>query len=314
MLRLKRFITKIISKLSLSPKKIVPGVYFIEQSTSIKKVLFYLNDPQRFHLGDHFFIEPLTRLMRDNNLQVDVMPLTQMDFYFEWLGLTVPKHFEPSHYDLIISRIEFYPLLRNFSKSLLILDTTDNKINQPICNYFLEHVSALLHLNLEATQAKPSVPYFAEQSNFIESSKKYLVFNNYLASSQFLITKRHLNLLSETARKIAHEQNLHIIHTGTIQDKQHDLEVYDFIDIDLRGKLSVKELFILTASDNVLHNISFDAFGMHLFLLYNKPSHILFRGRFLKRNQVYILNYLNPPFHLDEKEREKIITYIGTTK
>jgi hypothetical protein len=237
-----------------------------------------------------------------------------MNFYFERIGVIVPKHFEPSHYDLIISRIEFYPLLKQISKTLLILDTTENRINQPICNYFLEHVATLLQLNTKNTSSKPYTPTFETLSHFLNPSKKYLIFNNYLASSRFLITKNDLNNLAQTALKIANEGNMQIIHTGTEQEKLHDPEFYNFVDIDLRGQLSVEELFILYASSNVLHNVSFDAFGMHLFLLYNKPSHILFRGRLLRCNQKYVLNYLNPPFHLDEKEKKKLITYIGTSK
>ena len=314
MLTLKRFIQKYLSKLSLSKSKVVPGVYFINPSPTISKVLFYLNDPKKFHLGDHFFIEPLVRLMRDNYLEVEIIPLPQMNFYFERLGFVVPKQFDPSRYDLIISRIEFYPLLEKISKTLLILDTTDNRIDQPICDYFLEHVATLLQLNPKITSAKPFTPNFESPSSLIDPSKKYLIFNNYLASSRFLITKSDLNLLAQTARQVAHEGNMQIIHTGTTQEKLHDPEVYDFVDVDLRGKLSVEELFSLYASDNILHNVSFDAFGMHLFLLYNKPSHILFRGRLLKRNQEYVLHYLNPPFFLSEKERDRLITYIGKSK
>lgn len=311
MLTFKRFLLKFFTKFFLSSKKYVPGIYLVHKPLHIRRVLFYFNDPKRFHLGDHFFIEPLVRLMRDNNLDTAIIPLPQMEFYFALENISIPASFEPSDYDLIITRIEFYDLFKDSTGGLLILDTTDNKIDQPICNYFLTHVATLLKLNHSATSPKPFAPAVSHPIEGFDPLEHYLVFNNYLLSSRFLVTQSHRKLLCETAQKIAREHNLLVIHTGTAHEKENDPEVYDFVDLDLRGKLSVEALFALTASANVRMNISFDAFGMHLFLLYNKPSVILFRGRFLKRNRDYVLNCLNPPFRLSQKEQNHLITYIG---
>lgn len=311
MLTLKRFIRKTISKISLSSKKSAAGIYLVRKPRQMKRVLFYFNDPQRFHLGDHFFIEPLVRLFRDNAVETAMIPLPQMQFYFQEMGINTPATFDPSLYDLIISRIEFYDLFKDLQTGLLILDTTDSSIDGPICNYFLDRVSVLLNIDNTHTSAKPYAPNSSFLPDGLDPDENYLILNNYLVSSRFLVTRRHQELLCNAARTLATKHGLRVIHTGTKSEKETDPLHYDFVDVDLRGKLSVKELFALTACENVRMNVSFDAFGMHLFLLYNKPSAILFRGRFLKRNRDYVLNCLNPPFQVTQEERNYLISYIG---
>ena len=112
----------------------------------------------------------------------------------------------------------------------------------------------------------------------MNGNEKYILFNNYIDSSAFRINKKMLKSLDDKAKELKKKFNARIIHTGSQNDKKNDYKHYDFVDLDLRGKTTVEDIFYLLSRDNVLYNVSFDAFQMHVAFLYNKKSFIKFRG------------------------------------
>jgi len=304
-----RLVKRILAMLRLRKRRVAPGVYAPDRLERPGSVLFYLNDPSRFHLGDNFFIEPLLRLFRDNGIKVSIAPLAPMKFYYEADGFQVSDGRNMQEYDLIISRIEFYDALLPYKDKTLFLNTTDAGISGFICDYLLEEVQKLYQLE-KSVPSRPFAPVLPFPSYLVDPDKKYLVYNPYLVSSSFLVREKHRRILAEEARRLANESGLEIILTGTKAERERDAAGYDFVHHDFRGKTSVEELFALSAAPNVIANVSFDAFGMHLFFLYDKPSYIVFRGRFSRQNVDFVLNSLNPPFKVSESERRKLVTYL----
>ena len=310
-LPIKRFLKRVLSKIELQKWKHTEGIYLSDKKTP-KKVLFYFNDPKRFHFGDHLFFAPLVKLFIDNNIETHIAPLKPMAFYFEQMGgiiVDTPDQNE-NEYDLICTWIGFYDLFKGQNKPLLIIDTTDIRINRPLCSYFVDHISELYRFSKQEHSDRAFIPQTAYPDHLIDRTEQYLIFNPYFDSSPFHIREHHYVLLASTAANIAREKNLKVILTGTESEKMSDPDSYPFVDLDLRGKTTIKDLFALAAADNVLINVSFDAFGMHLFFMHNKPSHIIFRGRFLKKNARYILDFVNPPFEVDQATKNRLVTYL----
>ena len=236
-----------------------------------------------------------------------------MAFYYEAEGFAAVQRPDFADYDLIVSRIEFYDVLGGQRDKTLFLNTTDAGIRGPICDYLLENVGALFGLP-QRVPSRPFAPQMPFPSHLIDADKRYLVFNPYLVSSAFLVREKHRRMLARTARELARASGLEIILTGTAAERDGDGTAYDFVQLDLRGRTSVQELFALSAAPNVEANVSFDALGMHLFFLYDKPSHIMFRGRFSRRNAAFVLGSLNPPFETDAAQRRRLVTYVGNAE
>lgn len=309
LLPFKRLVLKLLARKKLASSYIQPGVY-LTQSIQPKRVLFYFNDPKRFHLGDHLFFASLVQLFINNNIGVDICPQKSMAFYFSAMGANIEENPSLDSYDLVITWIGFYDLFKHLAIAMLIIDTTDHRINLPLSNYLLSHVGRLFNFNLEGTLTKPFMPTISYPSHLINSDSRYLIYNPYLDSSPFHMRARHYKKLEDTAKEIASKYQLKIILAGTEKEKKVDHRSYDFVALDLRGKTSVQELFALASANNVLYNVSFDALIMHLFFILQKPSYILFRGRFLKKNANFILNIINPIFSISDNEKNQLITYI----
>jgi hypothetical protein len=233
-----------------------------------------------------------------------------MAFYFSAMGVNIEENPSLESYDLVITWIGFYDLFEHLNIPMLIVDTTDHKINLPLSNYLLSHVGRLFNFNIAGTSPKPFVPTMSYPAHLINSDAQYLIYNPYLDSSPFHMRARHYKKLEDTAKEVAAKYQLKIILAGTEKEKKKDHRSHDFVALDLRGKTSVEELFALSSAENVRYNVSFDALIMHLFFIFEKPSYILFRGRFLKKNANFILNFINPIFSISDDEKSQLITYI----
>ncbi|MGD9971209.1 MAG: hypothetical protein AB7S65_12250 [Sulfuricurvum sp.] len=308
-LPIKRFLKRVISKIELQKWKIQEGIYLSEKKTP-KKVLFYFNDPKRFHFGDHLFFAPLVKLFIANDIETHIAPLKPMAFYFKQMGGIIVDTPDLDTYDIICTWIGFYDLFKGRNKPLLIIDTTDIRINRPLCSYFVDHVSELYGFSKKERSDRAFIPQTVYPDHLIDRTEQYLIFNPYFDSSPFHIRKRHYQMLASTAEHLARKKNLKVILTGTESEKMSDPDSYPFVDLDLRGKTSIEDLFALAAAGNVLINVSFDAFGMHLFFIHDKPSYIIFRGRFLEKNTRYIIDFVNPPFEVDRATKNRLVTYL----
>jgi hypothetical protein len=315
-LKVNYIIKKIVNKfdiLQLKSKAVRDNIYINNLPTNIsdiKTTLLYFPDYQMMHLGDHIFFEPLLRELVKSGFNVEIQPVKLMEFYFLNLGYQIGD-IKTKKYDLIISRIEFYPSLKNTNFPIIYVEIANYKIIQPLCFDIIEKILTILKIKANNIDDVPKLVHsvLPETLEDISNSKdKYILFNNYIDSGSFRITKKHYSLLSEYAQDLKDKTGYKIIHTGSIKDKQKDKKIYSFVDIDLRGYSNIEDLFNLVQLNNVIYNVSFDAFQMHLFFMANKKSYVLFRGRFTKRYTNLFVNCFNPPFRIENTDQ--LIEYI----
>lgn len=314
---LKSVIKKVLNYINISRIKnfaINENMYFLGQKASpdsINRVILYFPDYEFMHYGDHLFFEPLARFLKLNNINVKVMPVKQMEFYFRNNGYLIGNSDDVKKADLLITRTEFYENIKRLMyENILFINTSSTKINQFLCNDMVNKVASFLSLDSDNFCAKPSGLRTCPENIKLDSGRNYLIFNNYIDSGFFRVTQKHYKKINDFAQNFARENDLKVIHTGTQKEKANDKKTYDFVDIDLRGKTSLADLFSLASHDNVQYNISFDGFLMHIFYIYGKKSYILFRGRYTKSARNYLINYVNPPFDPEPHEIKDLIEYI----
>lgn len=134
---------------------------------------------------------------------------------------------------------------------------------------------------------------------------RYIVFNNYLHSLKVMASKtdfyKRQQSLFNYAREYRTKEEINIIHTGKTKQNNHDRNIYD-VDVDLRGRTSVEECFIIAAMKNVLSYIGFDSFWLHLFNIYDKNSLIMLRPGFSTSLKGQIKKYVAVPYKADNKK------------
>jgi len=305
---------KIFNKLEvfqLRKFSIEPNMFLLNvNNKKINTILFYFPSYEMMHFGDHLFFEPLARHLKLQGYKVYIMPINAMELYFQDLGYEIWSYADFKNTDLIITRVEFIKILKQIKSQTLFIDTASPKVNSPLCNDMIEKVSKFL--NLQRVDYDP-IPLYLNVANdgdfpFLKKDDNYIIFNNYIDSGSIRSGSTHQNSIIDFVRNLKDRTGFKVVHTGSNNDKNCDSRVYDFVDIDIRGKTSIKDLFTLCSLNNVIYNVSFDGFQMHLFFIQNKKSFVLFRGRLIKKNEEYIKKYVNPPFLHDNPR--SLIEYI----
>lgn len=271
---------------------ILPNLYLLNMHVSelsnVKSILFYFNDDEYMHLGDHLFFIPLIKTFVDNGYNVKIVPTKAMRPLFRELSLPViERELNFTNYDLIVTRVE---MISQFSKYKTILVDVSKDLTQPICDQLISDFSNFFNLNsrpiIEYTQFKDSriltrlgLPHY----------KKIIIINYFCNASAFMINQAKVNCLADLAAKYAADPEYLLVLVGAADDQSSD--DFDVPYIDLRGKTTVLDMFSLVNCENVAFYIGFDAFVMHIFSLLHKPSYVVFRGRLLKRQHDMLMKY-----------------------
>jgi hypothetical protein len=261
----------------------------------------YFPNPEFMHLGDHIFFEPLANIL-NKNFDFKIMPINSMEFYFDKLGYKMADGDDITHADLIITRKEFFDNLEN-KKNVLYIDLASLDIETYICDDLIYNIANLLNINYDKYNRPNILSYYnSDLSKFsLDEGKKYLLFNNYVDSASYRVTKQKQKKLMNFCKSYAKQNNLEVIHIGSKQDKEKDNYFYEFVDLDLRGKTSIEDIFRLVNSENIVTCISYDTFLSHIFSIYKKESYIIFRGRFTKKAHNVIVNNFLPSFKSGNK-------------
>lgn len=296
---------KIFLKIKTQNKNETTYLYNYEKSKK-KNILLYFPLSEYMHLGDHLFFEPLAKNLKKRGYSVAVSPSKGMEFYFKELGYSIYKENDLSKFDLIVSRTEFFNNLQN-EKNVVLYEYINTSLKEKICIDIIKKIFLILGEDLNDIDCEPSNLDIKESNLNISKKKRYILFNNYLDSGRWLNGKKYSNSIEEKAMEL---KNLgySLIHLGTEKDYLNDKKEYPYIELDLRGKTSVKDLFYLASMENVVGNIGFDAFLMHLFFLNRKKNYICLRNKITKKRKEITVKYLNPPFKMND---EKKIEYIN---
>lgn len=271
----------------------------------LKKVLFYFNNAEFMHIGDHiFFIKTIKTLML-NGYEVDVSTIPSMRNIFEKIGIKVKANPNLKDYDLIISRVELLDE-HLIDKPLVLVNLTKN-LTMPIADDLLVHFSLLFELkpvenveyNFEIFNDKSVIKRFNLNEN-----DSYILLSPFCDSSFFLVTNEKINRIISFVRKEAKIKNAKILLIGSQIDK---LKVKFSSDefIDLRGKTTIEDILNLSNCPNVKTFIGFDNFIMHVFSIIKKPSFVVYRGRIGKKRREMIKKS-----HINLNNKEYFVTLI----
>jgi hypothetical protein len=143
----------------------------------------------------------------------------------------------------------------------------------------------------------------------LDPNIQYMTFNNYIDSGFYRVSHKDYKNLAAFAKTLARDKGLSINHIGTQREKDGDKTPCPQTDLDLRGKTTPADLFYIAGCKNVVCNVSFDTFLMHVFFICGKKSYVLFRGRYTRNAHDFIVNCVLPPFK-PEGKREELIEFI----
>jgi hypothetical protein len=256
------------------------------------------------HLGDRLFFFPLIRALYESDIPINIVDngLSKKLFYSIY-GVHLKN--VRSDINLNISpKPSFFGFLNKYD-NYIICDFNDLKVKNKISLELIKSFNLLLNLNLDYRIATIIKPFESHQFLPIIKNEKYIIFNNYINSGFFRLFFISTMPLIKRCKHLK-KQGFKVIHIGSANDKKSDLQKYDFIDIDLRGKLSMNALIELISSDYLSEVITFDNFIMHLSHIYTKPTSVLFRGRFLGKNKNHHIQYINNTF----LNKDKRINYL----
>jgi|SRR3989339_87291 len=251
------------------------------------EICFYFDDPSLMHLGDHLYFIPLIKKLSKVNIKISIAPTQMMQFAF-----TAFPIFDPAKKikRLIVSRVELYPIIQKIFGRIdyFLYDTMSPAIDSPISNYILktfceyyslssidQTIYAKDYLNFEIS-LKPEFDYL--------KNKNLIFLNNYVDSGKFRVSKKRTKILLDHLKII--KKNNFVIHLGSEKDKQKDTRDYtSIIDLDLRGKTSIQDLFSLLSLDSIYAVYCHDTFIMHVANLFNHPIYVCFKKYFCHNDQ-----------------------------
>ncbi len=305
---IKKMYSQLLETLEMRKYKISQNIFYkTNYPKKINKILFFLDNSYYAHLGDQFFFEPLMNNLNNSNFTIEVSPTKVMESYFLELGYTVNRTPNFKDYDLIITRSDFYNILKKVD-NVLYFQTTNLK--EKLCDTMIKQVYEVLKidLNSEYTNKPRSISSKENKYNkILDPKRKYVIYSNYIDSGGFLNNNKNFEEL-ETICKIKRKEGFKIIHIGSEKNLREDDKKYDYIDYDFRGKTSVLDLFYLISNEKVEEYLGFDGFLMHLFFITDKKVNVCIRNKLTQSRKEKIIKYVNPPF---EGRLSNKIRYVG---
>ena len=247
-----------------------------------------------------------------------------MGFYFQTLGYTVKNidEIDFEDYELLISRVEFCYKLRNI-KNLLMFEIAYPLISRPLSQDMVDKVAGFLKISaMDMPKYSPLITKNMEHlANSLEginlpsgaatvglrNQQKYIVFNAYVDSGSYAVTKFDKTYILKFASDYARQHNYTILLTGSGNDKVHDKLKYNDDFIDIRGKTDILSLFGLMQNNQVECYIGFDGFLMHLANMYQKRSFVIVRRSTILRRKDNVKKMLTP--YLSEDDLVTIINH-----
>ncbi len=258
-----------------------------------KKFIVDLSNQTHEHFGDQlFFIFAVIQLSSKDNFLFKINQKWAEVYKFFGLKFTITNlnSLERNEYVLVTSFRSFVDI-KNKKKfqEIILFDSMDKKIKKPLCQQIFDFFN------------KSSIRYnnnYSASINFSEISKdledmckeKFYIYNDVIQSRSFIkpflikSLKNFLINLNGVTR---------LFQVGSKDEFKIDKTPYPFDKIDLRGKVSFSDLFLLINHPNCQGYIGFDNAIMHLSLFFNKKVFIKFRGRFLKKNRDFHYRCVN---------------------
>jgi len=268
------------------------------------KILEFNFADNNTHLGDRLFTFPLIYLLIKNNYKIyfnkndSISNLLFKQFY----GVDIPFSDSDSNVDItVITKPSLLGLNLEFN-NIIIIDFNDKDSTDRLPIQLIHSFRKIINF----ADINENIFNEIESNVFFNNPRyNYYIFNNYIDSGafrKFFCNEKLLYAKCLSLRELGYK----IIHVGSGKDLLNDKKTYNFIDIDLRGKIELEELLSIIKSKNVIGAVTFDNFIMHTMGFYKKKSFVLFRGRFKKSSREFHFNFVNNSFYLDESLLEYV--------
>jgi hypothetical protein len=258
-----------------------------------KNLIFDFSD-ETTHLGDRLFCFPLFSALLEENIPFCIKDpsLITQNLYHAICNKRL-KNFAGSKDPIFV--LPSSSLLANARKwNKLILIDFHREAHGSITDSIIASFGKLLDTDLKKENSEES---FGRYTRAPEKpiSQKFVLFNNYIWSGKFrklLLNEQKLHDKCRNLRNLGFS----VVHVGSAHERTIDRKLYEFVDLDLRGKLALPELVRLMASDTNFGAVTYDNFLMHLAGIFNKPAYVLFRGRLSRRKREHHFASINPTF------------------
>ena len=286
-------------------KQFYGDIVFGKERIVVKKsgrILFDFSDSST-HLGDRLFFAPLIFELVRSGFQIYISKedsVTQSLFRDLNNSVNLGEYDDSLTMDLVVvTSPSLTALSPKYEKDKLLICEFSSIQNQNILAELSSAFSEITGLNLQCSPIKSTPKNF--KSSWLDSDGEYFLFSNYIDSGWFRAFFVRRAALVEKAKRLSAD-GYKIIHVGTALDAKNDNSNYDFIDMDLRGKLTISNLTDLINSKHVVGAVTYDNFIMHLIGIFDKKAYVLFRGRFIKKNTDMHYKFINQVFfHVDNR-------------
>ncbi|MFN0149852.1 MAG: hypothetical protein ACKVU1_03955 [bacterium] len=245
-------------------------------------VLFFFDEPLFMHYGDQLWFKPLVEKLAGAGIRVAVRPTKQIAFLFA-------RHLDNGARDvsrhLIVSRTDLLPRVRRefgLAQEYFLFDTNSTRIRRPMSNHIVDSFSQHFDLDLPQNIVRSDYIDFdvdGADRFALASHPRVLVLNNYVDSGRHRVTHRMGRRLQDALR--ARKAGAFVVHLGSSRDAARDRADYSgLVDLDLRGRTSIEDLFSILALPNIARVFCHDTLVLHIANLYDRAVSVVFRRYF----------------------------------
>lgn len=244
----------------------------------------FMFDSKMIHIGDQLFFLPLILKLAQHDYPVEVQAAKAM-------SLVYPANLQlrrPGKRRLYISRLPALPHIfrqAGFDADFFVVDglvipqgpTALFKIRA-----FCEHFS-LTHLQhgLDQDEVRQlALPVPLPSALEYLRGKSVIIFANYIDSGIHRRGQATVARMADDVRRYKQSSDGFVLHIGTAPDRDSDKTSYrDIVDLDLRGKTSIADIFGIFCHLSIDRVYTFDTAVLHIARMYGRPVEHYWRDR-----------------------------------
>jgi len=235
------------------------------------------------HYGDQIFFKPLFKQLKKAEFPVMAITSKELEFFFEQKDKVT---FNPKKTLFVSSNRLLGYLKSKFGSSInyFVYDTNALGVDEPITNFIVNRFSDYFNISEflgPVVKENFIINPFSHNYDLLDLKEEYIILNNYYDSGKARIFLKDQRLL---IRALTNEKNNYkVIHTGSTKDKIKDKYNYkNIVDIDLRGKTKLNDLYLIFSKFKIVRLYTFDTFTLHLANIFDINSRIIFRRWYKK--------------------------------
>lgn len=241
-------------------------------------------EDRMMHIGDQLFFLPLIYKLAAKGYPVSVKVGRNLAFLFP------EKMLEPARgkRTLYVSRLPVLPAIRRlagwradfFVYEMLIPSRIPDPVGLFFVRTFRDHfrltdISWTMNAEEMAAMARPMPLPDALKSL---AGQPLIFFSPYIDSGQHLRSPATTERLLRDVARYKAEHGGTVVHLGTAKDRDNDPNDYStLVDVDLRGRTNIGDLFAMCANLDVAMIFTFDTAVLHIARIYDLPLEVYWK-------------------------------------